>query len=76
MATNQQPQTAQTLSLPAQSSQPLPAEHQPEVPQKPDWSRYTAYRCIICRHECINPRDSPYAEETECRRCHLVPSLD
>ena len=54
----------------------LPPEHQPDVPDDWDPSDYTAYYCGICRESCINPTDSVYTRQNECRHCFALPSLD
>lgn len=49
---------------------PLPDELKPHVPDSPEWSQYQSYRCRFCRFQCLNRRDSPYAETTLCRSCY------
>ncbi|OVE83354.1 hypothetical protein B2G88_12880 [Natronolimnobius baerhuensis] len=41
-----------------------------------DWSQYLAYKCRHCREDCINPRNSEFSRDRECRTCGAVPELE
>lgn len=41
-----------------------------------DWGRFTAYRCRICRCDCINDHRDSCTRYRECRSCHSLPELD
>lgn len=61
---------------PAADGENLPPEHQPNVPDDWDPTDYARYRCKVCGDPCINPVDSVYHAEAECRSCYLIPDLD